>query len=39
VVQTKPNMRKIFFITHPVGGLLARYAVGKLYKTLENEPV
>lgn len=39
MIQRKPSMRKISFIAHSVGGLVARYAIGKLYKTPENEPV
>ncbi|KAK3403714.1 putative lipase ROG1 [Eucalyptus grandis] len=41
VIDRKPNIRKISFIAHSVGGLVARYAIGKLYrpaktKTLED---
>lgn len=38
VIQRKPNLCKISFVAHSVGGLVARYAVGKLYKppTIEN---
>jgi hypothetical protein len=32
-------MRKISFIAYSVGGLVARYAIGRLYKTSENEPM
>ncbi|KAH6790476.1 alpha/beta-Hydrolases superfamily protein [Perilla frutescens var. frutescens] len=32
VIKRKPNLRKISFISHSVGGLVARYAIGKLYK-------
>ncbi|XP_073140967.1 putative lipase ROG1 [Henckelia pumila] len=32
VVKRKPGLRKISFIAHSVGGLVARYAIGKLYR-------
>ncbi|XP_047938548.1 putative lipase C4A8.10 [Salvia hispanica] len=32
VIRRKPSLRKISFIAHSVGGLVARYAIGKLYK-------
>ncbi|RDX91177.1 Rog1, partial [Mucuna pruriens] len=32
VIQNKPNMRKISFVAHSVGGLVARYAIGRLYR-------
>lgn len=32
IIQTNPNIRKISFVAHSLGGLAARYAVGKLYK-------
>ncbi|KAJ1395008.1 hypothetical protein SESBI_33729 [Sesbania bispinosa] len=37
VIRRKPNMRKISFVAHSVGGLVARYAIGKLYKPPEKE--
>nr|XP_025632950.1 putative lipase YOR059C isoform X1 [Arachis hypogaea]XP_025632951.1 putative lipase YOR059C isoform X1 [Arachis hypogaea] len=37
VVRRKPNMRKISFVAHSVGGLVARYAIGKLYRPPERE--
>lgn len=33
VIQRKPNLNKISFVGHSVGGLVARYAIGKLYRT------
>ncbi|KAJ0772110.1 putative alpha/Beta hydrolase, lipase [Helianthus annuus] len=32
VIKQKPNLRKISFVAHSVGGLVARYAIGKLYR-------
>jgi triacylglycerol esterase/lipase EstA (alpha/beta hydrolase family) len=32
-----PSMRKISFIAYSVGGLVARYAIGRLYNAPENE--
>jgi len=32
-------MRKVSFISHSVGGLVARYAIGKLYRPTGNEPI
>ncbi|XP_010094795.2 putative lipase YOR059C isoform X2 [Morus notabilis] len=32
VIQRKPNLNKISFVAHSVGGLVARYAIGKLYR-------
>lgn len=39
VIRRKPNMRKVSFISHSVGGLVARYAIGKLYRPPGNEPI
>lgn len=36
VIQSKPNMRKISFVAHSVGGLVARYAIGRLYRPPEK---
>ncbi|XP_020600196.1 putative lipase ROG1 [Phalaenopsis equestris] len=41
VINSKPELKKISFVAHSVGGLVARYAIGKLYrppieKFLEN---
>lgn len=33
MIQRKPNLNKISFVGHSVGGLVARYAIGKLYRT------
>ncbi|CDP05377.1 unnamed protein product [Coffea canephora] len=32
VIKRKPDMRKISFVAHSVGGLVARYAIGRLYR-------
>ncbi|KAF3452825.1 hypothetical protein FNV43_RR03258 [Rhamnella rubrinervis] len=32
VVKTRPELQKISFVAHSLGGLIARYAVGRLYK-------
>ncbi|KDO52572.1 hypothetical protein CISIN_1g021672mg [Citrus sinensis] len=32
VIERKRNLRKISFVAHSVGGLVARYAIGKLYR-------
>ncbi|KAL7108555.1 hypothetical protein ACP275_06G119400 [Erythranthe tilingii] len=32
VIKRKLRLRKISFVAHSVGGLVARYAIGKLYK-------
>ncbi|RWR87429.1 putative lipase [Cinnamomum micranthum f. kanehirae] len=32
VIQRKPKVRKISFIAHSIGGLVARYAIGRLYR-------
>ncbi|XP_021686959.2 uncharacterized protein LOC110669558 isoform X2 [Hevea brasiliensis] len=37
VIQRKPNLRKISFIAHSVGGLVARYAIGRLYRLPQKE--
>ncbi|PWA13746.1 alpha/beta-Hydrolases superfamily protein [Artemisia annua] len=43
VIKQKPNLRKISYVAHSVGGLVARYAIGRLYRppkeTLEGLPV
>lgn len=31
VVRRRPKLRKISFVAHSLGGLVARYAVGRLY--------
>ncbi|XVF11285.1 hypothetical protein REPUB_Repub08aG0013700 [Reevesia pubescens] len=37
VIQEKPNLRKISFVAHFVGGLVARYAIGRLYRPPKEE--
>nr|AFJ66212.1 hypothetical protein 34G24.13 [Capsella rubella] len=37
IIQKKPNIRKISFVAHSLGGLAARYAIGKLYKPANLE--
>lgn len=32
LVQQKPEVRKISFVSHSLGGLVARYAIGRLYR-------
>ncbi|KAJ4840355.1 hypothetical protein Tsubulata_007623 [Turnera subulata] len=32
VIERKPTLRKISFVAHSVGGLVARYAIGRLYR-------
>uniref|UniRef100_A0ACD5ZFW4 Uncharacterized protein n=1 Tax=Avena sativa TaxID=4498 RepID=A0ACD5ZFW4_AVESA len=32
VVQRRGNLRKISFVAHSLGGLISRYAIGKLYE-------
>lgn len=39
MIQRKPNLSKISFIAHSVGGLVARYAIGKLYRQPNSENV
>ncbi|XP_044467663.1 lipid droplet phospholipase 1-like [Mangifera indica] len=39
VIQRKPNLCKISFVAHSVGGLVARYAIGRLYKPPRIENV
>ncbi|XP_068647798.1 putative lipase C4A8.10 [Aristolochia californica] len=36
VVRRRPGIRKISFVAHSLGGLVARYAVGKLYVPVSN---
>ncbi|KAL5575550.1 hypothetical protein UlMin_017249 [Ulmus minor] len=35
----EPNLKKISFVAHSVGGLVARYAIGKLYRASKIENV
>ncbi|XP_019459732.1 PREDICTED: putative lipase YOR059C isoform X2 [Lupinus angustifolius] len=39
VIQSKPNLRKISFVAHSVGGLVARYVIGRLYRSSVTEPL
>lgn len=39
VIKNKPNLRKISFVAHSVGGLVARYAIGILYQPPDNSNV
>ena len=32
MIERKPNVQKISFVAHSVGGLVARYAIGRLYR-------
>ena len=32
MIKRKPDMRKISFVAHSVGGLVARYTIGRLYR-------
>ncbi|KAL3834680.1 hypothetical protein ACJIZ3_009416 [Penstemon smallii] len=37
VIKRKPGLRKISFVAHSLGGLVARYAIGKLYIPSKRE--
>ncbi|KAF3796295.1 putative lipase [Nymphaea thermarum] len=37
VVEQMPKVRKISFVAHSVGGLVARYAIGRLYEPPRSE--
>ena len=37
VIKQKPEVRKISFVAHSVGGLVARYAIGRLYKPPKSD--
>ncbi|KAG8652788.1 lipid droplet phospholipase 1 isoform X1 [Manihot esculenta] len=39
VIERKPNLRKISLVAHSVGGLVARYAIGRLYRSPQKENV
>lgn len=32
VVKRRPDVKKISFVAHSLGGLIARYAIGRLYE-------
>ncbi|XP_008798787.2 lipid droplet phospholipase 1-like isoform X2 [Phoenix dactylifera] len=38
VIERRPEIRKISFIAHSVGGLAARYAIGRLYRPPRRRP-
>ncbi|GAV92160.1 DUF676 domain-containing protein [Cephalotus follicularis] len=39
VVRHRPELRKISFVAHSLGGLIARYAIGMLYEhSLKSDP-
>lgn len=37
IVQRRRNLRKISFVSHSLGGLVTRYAIGKLYEPAMDE--
>ncbi|KAG0535200.1 hypothetical protein BDA96_04G345900 [Sorghum bicolor] len=37
IVQRRRNLRKISFVAHSLGGLVTRYAIGKLYEPAMDE--
>ncbi|KAF8412938.1 hypothetical protein HHK36_000910 [Tetracentron sinense] len=37
VIKRKPDVRKISFVAHSLGGLVARYAIGRLYRHPRRE--
>ncbi|CAH9139643.1 unnamed protein product [Cuscuta epithymum] len=37
VIKDKPGLRKISFVAHSVGGLVARYTIGRLYSPPKRE--
>ncbi|XP_052186538.1 lipid droplet phospholipase 1 isoform X2 [Diospyros lotus] len=37
VIKQKPGLRKISFVAHSVGGLVARYAIGRLFRPHRRE--
>ncbi|KAE8056841.1 hypothetical protein FH972_013577 [Carpinus fangiana] len=39
MIQRKPKLSKISFVSHSVGGLVARYAIGRLYRPPKRENV
>lgn len=39
VVRNRPKVQKISFVAHSLGGLIARYAIGRLYECVStSEP-
>ncbi|KAL3341868.1 hypothetical protein AABB24_026067 [Solanum stoloniferum] len=39
VVKRRPGLKKISFVAHSVGGVVARYAIGKLYRPPRTDNV
>ncbi|XP_057482676.1 lipid droplet phospholipase 1-like [Actinidia eriantha] len=39
VIKQKPSLRKISFVAHSVGGLVARYVIGRLFRPPNRENV
>ncbi|XP_052174375.1 lipid droplet phospholipase 1-like isoform X2 [Diospyros lotus] len=39
LIKQRPNLRKISFVAHSVGGLVARYAIGRLFRPPKKEIV
>ncbi|KAM7499502.1 hypothetical protein LguiA_023916 [Lonicera macranthoides] len=39
LIREKPDLRKISFVAHSVGGLVARYTIGRLYRPPRKENV
>lgn len=40
VVKRRPEVQKISFVAHSLGGLIARYAIGRLYEhSPEHRPI
>lgn len=39
MIKRNPGLKKISFVSHSVGGLVARYAIGKLYRPPRMENV
>nr|GMD02179.1 putative lipase YOR059C [Ipomoea batatas] len=37
LIKEKPGLRKISFIAHSVGGLVARYTIGRLYRSTRRQ--
>ncbi|XP_047327444.1 lipid droplet phospholipase 1-like [Impatiens glandulifera] len=37
VIKAKPGLQKISFVNHSIGGVVARYAIGKLFRPLSVE--
>lgn len=36
IVRRRPEVQKISFVAHSLGGLVARYAIGRLYESVPN---